>query len=102
MIVKVRSGQMTAVAAAAALGVSRKTYYQWESRGLTAMLGQLEDKEPGRPPVGPSPVLVKLRAEMKKLRTHAESLEQTLKIRGLLQRMEKSAAQKKRLSSSRS
>jgi transposase-like protein len=96
LIVKVRSGQMTAAAAAAALGVSRKTYYHWESRGLSGMLGQLEDKEPGRPPAGPSPALVRMQSELARLKKRAQSLEQTLKIRGLLRRMEQSAAKKKR------
>ena len=101
-IIKVRSGQMTAAAAAAALGVSRKTYYQWESRGLSAMLGKLEEQPPGRPHSGPSPKLVKLRAEMQKMRAQVASLEQTLKIRGLLRQMEQAAAKKKRPSPSNS
>ena len=48
MIVKVRAGLMTATAAAEALGVSRKTYYKWEKRGLQAMLAAGEAEKPGR------------------------------------------------------
>jgi DNA-binding XRE family transcriptional regulator len=34
IIVQVQSGQLTATEAARQLGVSRKTYYQWERRAL--------------------------------------------------------------------
>jgi transposase len=40
---------MTAAQAAARLGVSRKTYYKWEQRGLAALINGLSDHEPGRP-----------------------------------------------------
>jgi transposase-like protein len=39
LILKVRSGQLTATAAAQALGISRQQYYQWEARALQALLG---------------------------------------------------------------
>jgi transposase-like protein len=49
IILQVRSGQITATQGAQQLGVSRKTYYQWEKRALAGMLSQLEDLPPGRP-----------------------------------------------------
>ena len=49
VIMKVRCGLMTASQAAARLGVSRKTYYKWEQRGLSALLTGLTDQCPGRP-----------------------------------------------------
>lgn len=49
VIMKVRCGLMTARQAAEQLGVSRKTYYQWEQRGLTALLSGLADQASGRP-----------------------------------------------------
>ena len=49
IIMQVRSGQITATEGAQKLGISRKTYYQWESRGLDGMLKALEDQDPGRP-----------------------------------------------------
>ena len=49
VIMKVRCGLMNASQAAQQLGVSRKTYYKWEQRGLSAMLTGLEDQPPGRP-----------------------------------------------------
>jgi DNA-binding XRE family transcriptional regulator len=38
VILKVRAGRMTAAHGARLLGVSRKTYYQWEQRALAGML----------------------------------------------------------------
>ena len=49
VIMKVRCGLMNASQAAARLGVSRKTYYKWERRGLSALLNGLEDQPAGRP-----------------------------------------------------
>ena len=49
VIMKVRCGLMTAREAAEHLGVSRKTYYQWEQRGLAALLSSLADQASGRP-----------------------------------------------------
>ena len=49
VIMKVRCGLMTAREAACLLGVSRKTYYKWEERGLSALLSSLEDQSGGRP-----------------------------------------------------
>jgi len=49
MIMKVRCGLISARQAAERLGVSRKTYYKWEQRGLSAMLDGITDQNPGRP-----------------------------------------------------
>lgn len=49
LILKVRSGLMTAKDAATELGVSRKTYYKWEQRALSAMVNALSDRRSGRP-----------------------------------------------------
>lgn len=49
VIMKVRCGLMNASQAASRLGVSRKTYYKWERRGLSALLNGLEDQPAGRP-----------------------------------------------------
>jgi transposase len=49
IIMKVRCGLMNASQAAKQLGISRKTYYKWEQRGLSALLDGLTDQPPGRP-----------------------------------------------------
>ncbi len=48
LIIKVRCGLISASQAAAELGVSRKTYYKWEQRGLAGLLDGLSEKDPGR------------------------------------------------------
>lgn len=47
---KVRCGLLTARQAAERLGVSPKTYYKWEARGLSALLDSVTDQPAGRPP----------------------------------------------------
>ena len=49
LIMKVRCGLITARQAAEQLGVSRKTYYKWEERGLAGLLSSLTDQASGRP-----------------------------------------------------
>ena len=49
VIMRVQKGEITATEAARLLGVSRKTYYQWEKRGLTGLLSGVSEQEPGRP-----------------------------------------------------
>ena len=50
LIMKVRCGLLTARQAADRMGVSRKTFYKWEQRGLNALLGSVTDQHPGRRP----------------------------------------------------
>ena len=47
VIMKVRCGLMNPSQAAAQLGISRKTYYKWEQRGLSALLSGLTDRPLG-------------------------------------------------------
>ncbi len=95
MIVKVRAGQMTAKAAAAALGVSRKTYYKWEKRGLQAMLAAERDETAGRPETGPAPEVVKLQAQVATLTAKLEAMAQTAELRLMLRLLERRDAKKK-------
>jgi transposase len=46
---QVRSGAMTATQAAQHLGVSRKTYYEWEARAMAGMVQALSNQPAGRP-----------------------------------------------------
>jgi transposase len=48
MIMKVRCGLLTARQAAVRMGVSRKTFYKWEQRGLNALLDHVTDQVAGR------------------------------------------------------
>jgi len=49
VILQVRSGALTAKEGAKLLGVSRKTYYEWEEKSLKAMALALENRPGGRP-----------------------------------------------------
>jgi DNA-binding XRE family transcriptional regulator len=49
VIMRVQKGELTATEGARLLGVSRKTYYQWEKRALSGLLTGVSEQEPGRP-----------------------------------------------------
>ena len=55
LILEVRGGQISATDAAKKLGVSRKTYYKWESRALKGMVKALNDRDRGRPRAAADP-----------------------------------------------
>lgn len=88
IIVQVQSGQLTATEAAAQLGVSRKTYYQWERRALGGMIEALQDKESGRP--------AKPRDEQKEgLQKRLEDLEERERIRQQVEHIRTAVAEAK-------
>jgi transposase-like protein len=76
---KVRCGLMSASDAAAELGVSRKTYYKWEQRGLAGLLDGLSEQGPGRPE---KPVTIPaekvLEKQLAELRRENQLLEQKM------------------------
>ena len=84
MIMKVRCGLITARQAADRLGVSRKTYYKWEQRALSAMLDGLTDHPPGRP----SPVVETRKQALEKQLAQAlrdnELLKQQMALKDVL------------------
>jgi transposase len=82
-IIQVRAGLLTAKAAADHLGISRKTYYQWESRALSAMLEALQPGHPGRPAAERDPEAEQIAAERDRLKLQCQDLEQ----RALIQRV---------------
>jgi transposase len=95
MIVKVRAGLMTATAAAQALGVSRKTYYKWEKKGLQAMLAAGQNETPGRPSQEDSAEMKALRRKVETLSAKLEHMAQTADLRLMLRLLERRDAKKK-------
>jgi hypothetical protein len=85
VILKVRSGQMTATAGAQALGISRQQYYQWEQRGLRALLASLADQPTGRPKAPTDPEKASLQHRVKQLEEQVQQYQQQAKLRQLLQ-----------------
>jgi len=84
VILRVRSGAMTAKQGAQALGVSRKTYYQWEERALKAMALALENHVAGRPCVSTDEEKETLRQRIRELEKKLYLAEKTLEVKELL------------------
>ena len=94
VFLSVRGGTLTAKAAARQLGISRKTYYEWEARAFQGLMGALRPKTAGRPSPVRDPTSERLKEENQRLSRQVLELEQTLEIRRLLAEVE-TRAQKK-------
>jgi transposase len=84
VILRVRSGVMTAKQGAQALEVSRKTYYQWEERALQAMALALENRVVGRPCVSMDEEKESLRQRIRELQKKLDLAEKALEVKELL------------------
>jgi transposase len=84
VILRVRSGAMTAKQGAQALGVSRKTYYEWEERALKAMALALENRVAGRPCVSTDEEKETLRKRIRELEKKLDLAEKALEVKELL------------------
>ena len=84
VVMRVRLGLMTAVHAAAELGVSRKTYYEWEAKALTGMSLSLEPGSPGRPPNQVDQEKEELKDQLQKTQKQLILAEQNIEIRKIL------------------
>jgi transposase len=84
VILQVRSGQMTASEGARTLGISRKTYYQWEKRGLEAMIAGLEEQAPGRPSKSKDPEKEAMAQQIVSLTSQLEAEQQRATLRAAL------------------
>ena len=84
VILRVRSGAMTAKQGAQVLGVSRKTYYRWEERALKAMALALENRVAGRPCVSTDEEKETLRQRIRELEKKLDLAEKTLEVKELL------------------
>ena len=81
LIMRVRSGGLSAREAARQLGLSRKTYYKWEGRMLTAAVEALKQERPrGRPPKPRDPHREALSRRLREQDRQIRVLEQSLAI----------------------
>src|SRR6266496_2900708 len=96
VIFAVRSGQITAEEGARRLGVSRKTYYEWERRALQAMTEAMEDKAPGRPSIPQDEEKQRLQSEIAELQNKLFVAEKTVEVRDMLHAYELHNAKAKR------
>lgn len=88
LILQVRSGQLTAQAAAQQLGISRQAFYKWERRALKALLSALQDQPPGRPKGTTDPEKDRLQSRVEQLERQVRLYEQREELRKLLKQME--------------
>jgi len=95
VIFAVRSGQITAEEGARRLGVSRKTYYEWENRALEAMTGALEDRAPGRPGTPKDEEKERLQNEIAALQNQLFVAKKTVEVRDMLHAYELHKAKKR-------
>jgi transposase len=84
MIMKVRCGLITAAQSAHRLGVSRKTYYKWEQRGLNALLDGVANQNPGRPVRASDDHLQALEGQLAEAKTQIELLNRKLALKDVL------------------
>ena len=81
IILQVRSGALTATEGAERLGISRKTYYEWEDRALQAMALALESRAPGRPPVLRDAEKEELQSKVRDLEKRLYVAEKTIEVK---------------------
>ncbi|MFI5305345.1 MAG: helix-turn-helix domain-containing protein [Nitrospiria bacterium] len=96
VILAVRSGQITAEEGARRLGVSRKTYYEWENRALQALTEALEDREPGRPAAPQDEEKQQLQKKITELENELFIAKKTEEVRNMLHLYELQRAKEKR------
>jgi len=84
IILQVRSGALSATQGAERLGISRKTYYQWEDRALQAMALALENHLPGRPPLPLDAEKEELQKKVRELEKKLYLAEKTIEVKDLL------------------
>jgi len=88
VMLSVRSGRLTAEEGARQLGVSRKTYYEWENRALAAMTEAMEDKPCGRPRMVHDRDKQQLQEKVAELERKLFIAEKTVEVRDLLHEYE--------------
>jgi transposase len=84
VILQVRSGILTAKEGSQLLGVSRKTYYEWEEKSLKAMTLALENRPAGRPPVPIDEEKETLRERIQELEKKLNLAEKSIEVKELL------------------
>jgi transposase len=84
VILQVRSGALTATEGAQLLGVSRKTYYEWEEKSIKAMALALENRPAGRPSVAVDEEKETLRERVQELEKKLYLAEKTIEVKEIL------------------
>ncbi len=98
VVVRVLSGQLSVTEAAAMLGISRKSYYEWQERALAGMQDALMDRRAGRKPTPVDAEKEQLKEQVETLSMKLELAEKTIEVKNILAAFE--ARQKSLLSDS--
>ena len=96
VILKVRSGEITTTEGAKQLGISRKSYYQWEKRGLEGMMKSLEEHPPGRPETEVDPQKDAMEKKIRTLEKELETAKKSAVVRKLFHAWEIQKAKDKK------
>lgn len=99
VVFAVRSGQITAEEGARRLGVSRKTYYEWESRALQAMTEALQNRAAGRPTTLQDEEKKRLKQQVTDLQGKLFVAQKTQEVRDMLHAYELHTAKMKKSAS---
>jgi transposase len=95
LIMQVQAGVITATEAARQLGISRKTYYQWEARALKGLLAAVTQQPPGRPRQPDRPKQRRLEAKVDQLQKELDQAQESREIRAALERVRQATDAKK-------
>jgi transposase len=84
LLLDVLSGKITATQAAETLKVSRKTWHEWQQRGLEAMLQAMSDRPNGRPPQARDPEKEQLQGLLRQKERQITAMKQSRHIQNVL------------------
>jgi transposase len=98
LLLEVMDGKITGVEAARRLGVSRKTWAEWQARGLAGLRHALSDRPSGRPMAYRDKEKEELRQVLENQQCQIQKLEATLAVTKTLKQLfeEEAAASKKK------
>jgi hypothetical protein len=82
------------------MGLSRKSYYQWEQRALAALLEAVQPQPAGHPSLTPDPEKEALRQRVAHLEQQVAELEQVNQLRQIVQQIMASGTSTKKNSRS--
>lgn len=95
LILQVQARQLSATEAARQLGVSRKTYYQWERRALEGMIQSLSQQPPGRPRKEIDPERTALEKRLQQAEQELEAARKLTHLKEIFQGLEKAPFKKR-------
>jgi transposase len=84
VIMRVRGGRITASEGSEELGVSCKTYYEWERRALEGMMNGLESQSSGRPAEETDPEKESMSKKIEALEKELNLAKQSIHVRKIL------------------